>query len=128
MRQQNVQQHQGAEEAIRRTVTYWRQHALPKALVDCAAARDVDCGKSIVLKLEIDFPGMPRLFGLLLTSGRRFIVFEIDSDENHLFAEKVDVWRDVTVEQNLSLHNAGTGAGFGALALKVLNEIEAVLQ
>ena len=125
MRQQNVQQqNQSSKEAICRTALYWRQNSPPKALLDYAASQGVDCGKAIFLKLEIDFPGMPRLFGMLLTPEETFISFEIDTDKNHVSVDLVEEWRDVTSEQNLSLNNAGTGAGFGALAVQVLHEID----
>jgi len=106
---------------------HWRQHSPSKALLDYAASQGVDCGRSIFLKLEIDFPGMPRLFGMLLTPEETFISFEIDTDKDHVSVELVEEWRDVTSEQNLSLNNAGTGAGFGALAVQVLLEINAGL-
>jgi len=70
---------------------------------------------------------MPRLFGMLLTPEETFISFEIDTDKDHVSVELVEEWRDVTSEQNLSLNNAGTGAGFGALAVQVLLEINAGL-
>ena len=124
MRQQNVQQqNQNSEEEIRRSAMYWRQHPLPQALLDYAALQGVDCRKAIVLNLEIDFPGMPRLFGMLLTSEEKFIAFEIDTDKNHVSVELVESWCDVTFEQNLSLSNPGIGAGPGALAVQVLREI-----
>jgi hypothetical protein len=126
MRQQNVQQqNQSSKETIRRTAVHWRQHPLPKALLDYAASQGVDCGRSIFLKLEIDFPGMPRLFGELLTPEETFISFEIDTDKDHVLVELVDEWRDVTSEQNLSFNNAGIGIGYGALAVQVLREINA---
>ncbi|AKJ30142.1 hypothetical protein AAW51_3451 [Caldimonas brevitalea] len=78
--------------------------------------------------MEIDFPGMPRLFGLLLTAGGRFIEFEIDTNPTHDRIESVELWKDVTGEQNLSQHNRGTGWGRAALALKVLGELNAAAQ
>ncbi len=102
---------------------YWRQHSPPKALLDYAASQGVDCGKSILLRLDIDFPGMPSLSGTLLTLEEKFMAFEIDTDKNHVSVELVEEWRDVTSEQNLNLSNAGIGAGYGALAVQVLREI-----
>ena len=66
---------------------------------------------------------MPRLFGVLLTSSERFIEFEIETDESHSTIELVEAWRDVTEGQNLNAHNRGIGIGAGALAIKVLHEL-----
>lgn len=124
MKQRNVQQQNlVVEEAIRRSANYWRTKQLPPALVAVAADRGVDCATSIFLDLDIDYPGMPSLSGLLLTDAGRFIEFEIDTDASHTKVESVDLWDDVTDQQNLSSHNRGTGVGRGALAIKVLHEL-----
>lgn len=126
MRQLNVQQQIFAtEEGILREVVYWRTHPLPKALVEVASVRGVDCKSAIMLKLEIDFPGMPRLFGTLVTAEGRFVDFEIETDKSHSQVEDVAVWMDSTDEQDFGLHNRGTGIGAGALAMKVLREVNA---
>jgi hypothetical protein len=126
MRQLNVQQQNSAtEEGIRRNATYWRTQQLPRALLEAASSRSVDCNSAIMLKLEIDFPGMPRLFGTLVTAEGRFVDFEIETDNNHSQVEVIEVWRDSTDEQDFSMHNPGTGVGAGALALKVLREVNA---
>jgi hypothetical protein len=111
------------ERAILKTAEYWRKTPLPLALQSCGEARGVVWSKSIVLKLEVDFPGMPRLFGQLLNQHERFITFEIDTDQSHCVNEHVDSWIDVTADQNMSLHNPGTGMGHGAIALKVLRAL-----
>lgn len=126
MRQLNVQQQNCAtEEGIRRSATYWRNHKLPRALVDAASSRGIDCNSAVILKLEVNFPGMPGLFGTLVTVEGRFVDFEIETDENNCRVEIIDVWRDSTDEQDSSLCNPGTGVGTGALALKVLREVNA---
>lgn len=126
MRQQSVQQQNMAtEESLRRVASYWRSNALPSALIEVASSRGVDCSKAVVVKLEIDFPGMPRLFGMLLTKSERFIEFEIETDESHSLVELVESWRDVSESQNLGEHNRGIGVGQGALAIKVLREVNA---
>ncbi|MCW7540956.1 hypothetical protein OOT46_24345 [Aquabacterium sp. A7-Y] len=63
--------------------------------------------------------------GLLLTQDERFIAFEIDTDEAHHIVKSVQMWTDVTHEQNCSEHNRGIGAGHGALAIRVLRELNA---
>lgn len=126
MRQLSVQQQNFAiEEGIRREVAYWRCHPLPKALVEVASVRGVDCKSAIMLKLEIDFPGMPRLFGTLVTAEGRFVDFEIETDKSHSQVEDIAAWMDSTDEQDFGLHNRGSGIGAGVLALKVLREINA---
>jgi len=126
MRQQSVQQQNAAaQEALRIHAKYWRRTPLPSALIEAAAARGVNCATAIFLKLEIDFPGMPRLFGVMLTSSERFIRFEIETDEQHSSVELVEVWCDVTENQNLNINNRGIGAGAGALAIEVLRELNA---
>ena len=126
MRKLSVQQqNMVAEEAIRHHAKYWRDATVPPALLEAASLRGVNCAESIFLKLEIDYPGMPRLFGILLTNSGRFIEFEIETDESHSTIENVETWRDVTEKQNLNIQNRGTGIGTGALALKVLHELNA---
>lgn len=126
MRQLSVQQQNlVTEERIRRSALYWRNHLLPKALVEAGSMRGVDFGSAILLKLEIDFPGMPSLFGALVTAEGRFIEFEIETDGSHSQVQSVEAWRDSTAEQNFGLHNPGIGVGAGALALKVLRDINA---
>jgi len=123
-RQDNVQEQNARDEqAILKTAEYWRQTPLPLALQSCGEGRGVVWSKSIVLKLDIDFPGMPRLFGQLLSQNERFVAFEIDTDQSHCVVEHVDSWTDVTADQNMSLHNPGTGMGHGAIALKVLRAL-----
>jgi len=99
---------------------YWRQNPLPDALRVSGLEQGVEWDRSIVIGLNIDFPGMPRLFGLLLTQDERFVDFAIDTDETHEVVESVEVWSDVTAAQNMNQRNRGIGAGRGAIAIKVL--------
>lgn len=122
--QLNVQQQNAeVERQIRSEATYWRNNALPGALKKVGEERGINWGKSIVVDLDIDFPGMPQLFGLLVSQEEKFYSFELSTDETHQILESTDEWVDVTSGQNLSLHNPGIGAGFGALAIKVLREL-----
>jgi hypothetical protein len=125
-RQLNVQQQNSLmEEAVRSSAVRWRRHGVPQALRVVGQERGVLWERSIVVELDIDFPGMPQLFGLLLTQHERFIHFEIETDEQHCVAEAVACWIDVTSEQNLNPRNRGTGAGKGALAIKVRRDLDA---
>ncbi|MCY1561490.1 hypothetical protein D9M68_987540 [compost metagenome] len=85
------------------------------------AERGVQWERSIVIELGIDFPGMPSIFGELVTQDHRFIAFEIDTTGE----VRVEQWEDVTGDQNFNEHNRGTGVGRGALALRVLRELNA---
>jgi hypothetical protein len=123
-RQLNVQEQNAiTEHSLRKTALYWRKNGVPEAMVVLGKARNIDWDSSIILKLEIDFPGMPRLFGLLLSQNERFVRFEVDTDEQHRLPVEIEAWDDVTDEQNVLEHNQGIGAGYGALALKVLREL-----
>ena len=125
-RQLNVQQQNTiVEEGIRREATYWRLNGVPEALKVVGLERGVNWSHSIVVDLDIDFPGMPSLFGFLLTQDEKFVYFEVDTDESHELLERVGCWDDVSEEQNTKNHNRGIGAGRGALALKVLRELNA---
>lgn len=119
------QQNKIVEDRIRGEAGYWRQHGVPQPLAVAGHERGIDWAKSIVIELDIDFPGMAPLLGYLLSQDERFIRFEIDTDEAHQVFKAVEWWEDVTGRQNLSLHNRGIGAGRGALAIKVLHEFNA---
>ncbi len=95
-RQLNVQE-QNAVSAygLMRTAKAWMDTGVPTALAHYGETQGVNWSETIVLKLEVDFPGMPRLFGLLLTQADRFIAFEIDTDSTHQQIESVDRWEDV---------------------------------
>lgn len=117
------QQNALVEESIQREAIHWRQNPLPEALRVSGLERGVEWERSIVIGLDIDFPGMPRLFGLLLTQDERFVDFAVDTDETHKIIESVETWRDVTEAENTNLRNRGIGAGRGALAIKVLRAL-----
>jgi hypothetical protein len=120
----NVQdQNKLTEEAIRNCAFYWRKTGIPKALKEYAELNGVHWPKSIILKLEIDFPGMASLFGLLLNQDKKFLRFKLNTDKHHLIVESLEEWMDVTSKQNLNTSNRGIGSGYGALAVKVLQEL-----
>jgi hypothetical protein len=123
-RKLNVQEQNAlVEDAIRREAMHWRQNALPEALKVTGLERGVQWEKSIVVDLDIDFPGMPKLCGLLLTQDERFVDFEIDTDTTYGVVESVEIWEDVTAIQNTNPRNRGFGAGRGAIAIKVLRAL-----
>ena len=53
--------------------------------------KGVDWRKFIVIVLDIDFPWMPRLFGVIPNQYERFIRFEIDTGPDHRCIESIDL-------------------------------------
>lgn len=123
-RQLNVQE-QNAVTAHRlmTTARFWRDAGLPCALVRYGESQGIAWSGTVVLELEIDFPAMPRLYGLILNQAERFIAFEIDTDSDHQWVESVEQWEDVTTIQNHAVSQRGTGKGFAVIALQVRREI-----
>ncbi|TBU72000.1 hypothetical protein DNK06_23015 [Pseudomonas daroniae] len=123
-RQLNVQEQNAlAEHRIYLTANYWQDNELPRALFEYGKKKNLSWNQSIILQLEIDFPGMPRLIGTILTDKGRFVDFELDTDETHTELNSVDLWDDITDLQNFSTHNKGKGVGYGALALSVHSKL-----
>lgn len=87
-RQLNVQE-QNALVAHRLMVTAkaWLARGIPLALKNYGESKGIRWSETVVLDLEVDFPGMPSLYGLLLTHAERFIEFEIDTDDTHRYVE-----------------------------------------
>ncbi|WP_085711581.1 MULTISPECIES: hypothetical protein [unclassified Pseudomonas] len=123
-KQLNVQeQNEVIAHRLMLTAHEWRERGVPAALGRFGESQGVDWSKSIVIELEIDFPGMPRLFGRLLNQDERFIAFEIDTDASHERIESVDRWEDISALQNTSVSNPGTGKGFASIALAVRRKL-----
>ncbi|MGJ7557495.1 hypothetical protein ACSFBI_26175 [Variovorax sp. RB3P1] len=121
-RQLNVQQQNArVERSLRAEALYWREHGVPEALLRCAKERGIRWEMSIVIDLDTDCPGS--LSGILISQDARFIEFDIDTDTDGDGDVQVHRWTDVTSMQNVNEHNAGTGVGRGALALRVLREL-----
>lgn len=123
-RQLNVQE-QNALVAHRLMVTAkaWLARGIPLALKKYGESEGIRWSEAIVLDLEVDFPGMPSLYGLLLTHAERFIAFEIDTDDTHRYVKSVSQWEDVSANQDYAPHKRGTGKGFAAIALQVRREL-----
>jgi hypothetical protein len=123
-RQLNVQEQNAvAAYKIAKTASAWRDRSIPACLVEYAESQGVVWSDTIVLELEIDFPGMPRLFGLLLTQTERFIAFEIDTDIAYRKLQTVDRWEDISAQQDYSVSKKGIGKGFGTIALEVRRQL-----
>jgi hypothetical protein len=105
------------------TASFWRDRGVPVSLANYAERQGVCWSKTIILKLDIDFPGMPRLFGLLLTQNEKFIAFELDTDITHRELETVERWEDVSAQQDYSVAKKGIMKGYAAIALEVRREL-----
>lgn len=105
------------------TASFWRDRGVPVSLANYAERQGVCWSKTIILKLDIDFPGMPRLFGLLLTQNEKFIAFELDTDITHRELETVERWEDVSAQQDYSVAKKGIKKGYAAIALEVRREL-----
>lgn len=116
------QQNARTEESLRAEALYWRTDGAPRPLAKIGEQQGIQWGRSIILSLDVDFPGMPTYFGVLLMQDERFIEFAVDSEED---SAQLEIWSDVSSQQNVSEHNRGTGVGYGALALKILRELNA---
>jgi hypothetical protein len=122
MRQHNVQQQNSLEEqSLRSEVKHWRENGVPEALRKVGEERGVNWSRSIVIDLQVNFPGMPSYFGTVVTQDERFIYFEVEESNG----VEVEEWTDVTEEQNVNEHNRGIGVGRGALAIKILRGADA---
>ena len=123
-RQLNVQE-QNALVAHRLMVTAkaWLATGVPPALKTYGESKGIIWPETVVLDLEVDFPGMPRLYGLLLTQEEQFIAFEIDTDSTHRYVESVSQWADVSTHQDYTPRKRGSGKGFAAIALQVRREL-----
>ncbi|WP_313057968.1 hypothetical protein [Stutzerimonas nitrititolerans] len=123
-RQLNVQEQNAiAEYRLLSIAKYWHEHPIPPALFAYGKEQGILWSGTIVLELEIDFPGMPSLFGRILTNTGRFIEFELETDNTHEKLLSVEQWEDVTNAQNFSEHNKGKGIGHGAIAMKIQNQL-----
>lgn len=123
-RQLNVQE-QNALVAHRLMLTakVWLARGIPLALKNYGETKGIRWSETVVLDLEVDFPGMPSLYGLLLTHAERFIEFEIETDSTHRYVESVIQWEDVSANQDYATRKRGTGKGFAAIALQMRREI-----
>lgn len=123
-RQLNVQERIAVTaHSIAKTATFWCDHDIPASLAKYAESQGIYWSETIILEMDIDFPGMPRLFGLLLTQTERFIAFEIDTDSTHCEVLTVDRWEDVSAEQDYSVSRRGVKKGYAAIALEVRREL-----
>ena len=96
-KQYSVQQQNAlTQAAITQTAAWWRARPLPDALRQCAASHGVTLGTALMLDLQLAWPGMPAVYGKLLSADGHFIHFEMDLDDNlHPLPGSV-AWRGTT--------------------------------
>lgn len=126
--QRNVQQQNGLVfNDMLAEAQYFRAEGMPICVRDFFATQGIDAYTSVIVK---SFPGVMfecnfGVGGLLLTADHRFIAFELQLNEASTEVVFVHQFTDVTSQQNMSTTNAGTGKGFGALAVDVLRAMNA---
>ena len=111
------------EAAIRLTAAWWRARPLPDALRQCAASHGVALGTALMLDLQLAWPGMPAVYGKLLSADGHFIHFEMDLDDDLRPMPGSVAWDDISAGYDLAAHKRGAGAGYGELCKKVLQEL-----
>jgi hypothetical protein len=117
------QQNALTQAAIRQTAAWWRARPLPDALRQCAASHGVALGTALMLDLQLAWPGMPAVYGKLLSADGHFIHFEMDLDDNlHPLPGSV-AWDDISARYDLATHKRGKGVVYGELCKQVLQEL-----
>lgn len=97
---------------------------LPDALRQCAANHGVALGTALMLDLQLAYPGMPAVYGKLLSADGHFIHFEMDLDDDLRPLPGSVAWDDISASYDLGrAHKRGTGMGYGLLCKKVLQEL-----
>ena len=109
--------------AIKQTAAWWRARPLPDALRQCAASHGVALGTALMLDLQLAWPGMPAVYGKLLSADGHFIHFEMDLDDALRPLPGSVAWVDVSAAYDLAQHRRGTGMGYGLLCKKILQEM-----
>ena len=109
--------------AIKQTAAWWRARPLPDALRDCAASHGVALGAALMLDLRLAFPGMPAVYGRLLSADGHFIHFEMDLDDDLRPLPGSVQWQDISAAYLRAAHKRGTGVAYGVLCQEVLQEM-----
>ncbi|NHQ92436.1 hypothetical protein [Janthinobacterium lividum] len=109
--------------AIKQTAAWWRARPLPDALRDCAASHGVALGAALMLDLRLAFPGMPAVYGRLLSAEGHFIHSEMDLDDDLRPLPGSVQWHDISAAYLRAEHRRGTGVAYGVLCQEVLQEM-----
>ena len=117
------QQNTLTQAAIRQKAAWWRARPLPEALRQYAASHGVALGTSIMLDLRLAYPGMPAVYGKLLSADGHFIHFEMDLDDALRPLPGSVAWDDISARYEPAARKRGTGVDYGLLCKKVLQEM-----
>ena len=109
--------------AIKQTAAWWRARPLPDALRQCAASHGVALGTALMLDLRLAYPGMPSVYGKLLSADGHFIHFEMDLDDALRPLPGSVAWDDISARYDPAARKRGTGVDYGLLCKKVLQEM-----
>lgn len=114
-------------EELRLTAQYYREHPeqIPQALRRYASEQGIDWCRSTLMYIDINEDGGYWVSGTLLTQEKRFIAFDLSTNEDHsdLDGSGHHTWNDVSTEIPVSRHLRGTGISNGAWALEIQAEI-----
>ena len=123
-KQLNVQEQNALQEdQILQEAKYWRKHSLPFALQKFFQEQEIDVQSAIMVDYSQDFPGCSSDEGIILTPEKRSFKFKLDLTKDKKKVRDVYVWKEITDEIGISESKPGTGATWGELSLKVLNEL-----
>ena len=123
-KQYSVQQQNAlTQAAIKQTAAWWRARPLPDALRLCAASHGVALDAALMLDLQLAWPGMPAVYGKLLSADGHFIHFEMDLDDALRPLPGSVAWDDISARYEPAARKRGTGVDYGLLCKKVLQEM-----
>lgn len=129
--QRNVQQQiQAVFEEMLKVARFFRKNGVPQGIEKFLLAKDIKTEESIFLNVETQgfMLGLEHGFsGFIVTKNHSVFdaEFELDSTGNIL---EIIHFEDVTEIQNFSKYNKGTGHGWGAIAIDVLERLNAKTQ
>lgn len=124
--QRNVQQQNDlAFHEMLAAAEHFRARGIPTGARDFLTRQGIDLDTSVIVGASEGFIlGFAfGLGGILLTADRRFFSFELELNAALTDVVFVHEFADVTAQQNVSSNNKGTGMGFGALAIAVLQAL-----
>jgi hypothetical protein len=110
------------------TAKQFRENAVAPALTAFLRTHEIEVDSSAIVWARSDsyMLGFEHgIQGLLVTPSHRFFEFELEWDAQQLIVTHVHEFSDVTATQNMSIHNRGIGKGNGALAVSVLEVLNA---
>ena len=126
----NVQQQNSRTfESMLTRAKHFRAHGVAVGIRKFFAMHGIEVDRSAIIWARSESYMLGFEFGLegmVVTPERKFFFFALELDSLQAEVILVHEFADVTVEQNCSEHNRGTGKGEGALAVAVLEAINSV--